>query len=806
MCKRSTRSISLLILFLVLPCLASSSGFLDAPIYPSDADPLWVTTADFNHDNHPDIAAASTGSSGGSVSVFLNNGDGTFAAPVDYPVGGAIGAVLFITEADLNADGNADLLVIDLAGISNRFLYILLGNGDGTFQPAKLIEAGAQPDYVAAGDFNRDGNLDLVVTNLLSDGTVSILLGNGDGTFQLPVAYAAGGSPMAVAVGDFNGDDNLDLVTVHNATACIFMGNGDGTFEKTTDYAVGAEPLSVAVVDLNKDGILDLAVANSQESDISVLLGNGDGTFQSQTTVDLGVGMQASSVAIGDFNQDGNLDLAAGAADLRLLLGNGDGTFQPPRGYAVEGISFAVADFDGDGNLDIVSNNTGNLPTGAISVLFGNGDGTLRDASDFLAGYGIFSLAVGDFNGDGKQDVVTANILDTRAEIALLPGQGDGSFGKAVTFAVPAGSVWLAVADFNLDRNLDVVVAGSIGLSVLLGNGNGTFQPPVTSPANPVNSSLLVGDFNGDGKPDVAVLDSSALGHVAILLGTGSATLQPLVIYPAGFTPVSMASGDFDGNGKLDLVVSNQSGNVIWLGNGDGTFQEAATYSGGYGSIITADFNLDGKPDLAIADNSNNTVAVLLGNGDGTFQAAVNYTVSEPLFLAALDVNGDGKPDLAATGSHNSAVSILLGNGDGTLQAAVSYAVTSPTNLAVGDFNGDHSVDLVVSGTFNVVTSLLNTGGAKVTTTSSANPSHLGQSVTFTTTVAPTFSFIGPPTGTITFKDGTTTLGKVALSGGQASLTTSALALGKHKITAVYSGDANFNPNQAAALRQRVIR
>src|SRR5689334_15664172 len=156
MCKRSTRSISLLILFLVLPCLASSSGFLDAPIYPSDADPLWVTTADFNHDNHPDIAAASTGSSGGSVSVFLNN-------------------------------------------------------GDGTFQPAKLIEAGAQPDYVAAGDFNRDGNLDLVVTNLLSDGTVSILLGNGDGTFQLPVAYAAGGSPMAVAVGDFNGDDNLDL-------------------------------------------------------------------------------------------------------------------------------------------------------------------------------------------------------------------------------------------------------------------------------------------------------------------------------------------------------------------------------------------------------------------------------------------------------------------------------------------------------------------------------------------------------------------------------------------------------------------
>src|SRR5262249_32136542 len=151
-------------------------------------------------------------------------------------------------------------------------------------------------------------------------------------------------------------------------------------------------------------------------------------------------------------------------------------------------------------------------------------------------------------------------------------------------------------------------------------------------------------------------------------------------------------------------------------------------------------------------------------------------------------------------------LSVLLGNGDGTFRAPITFPAVFPFSLVVADFNGDVAPDLVFAyGSTDVIAAFLNTGGAKVTTTSSVNPSRLGQSVTFTATVAPTFSFIGTPTGTITFKDGTTTLGKVTLAGGQASLTTSSLSLGKHKITAIYSGDANFNPNQAAALRQRVV-
>jgi hypothetical protein len=262
--------------------------------------------------------------------------------------------------------------------------------------------------------------------------------------------------------------------------------------------------------------------------------------------------------------------------------------------------------------------------------------------------------------------------------------------------------------------------------------------------------------------------------------------------------------GDFNADGKLDVVESDTTSDTVWLGNGDGTLSKAGSFDGGYGFVVTADFNQDSRLDLAISDGLD-LVNVLLGNGDGTFQPAGSYTLTQPAALITFDMNGDRNTDLAVLGGRGN-LSVLLGNVDGTFQSPISFVAGAPSVLAVADFNRDNAPDIVIGGAIYAIATFLNTGGATVTTTSSANPSHLGQSVTFTTTVAPTFAFIGTPTGTITFKDGTTTLGKVTLTAGQASLTTSALTLGKHKVTAIYSGDPNFNPNQAAALRQRVIR
>jgi hypothetical protein len=260
-------------------------------------------------------------------------------------------------------------------------LGILRGNGDGTFQSPVTLGGFSGPQVVAAGDFDQDGNLDLAVTNTFSN-TVSVLLGNGDGTFRNPVNYTTSSHPRDLLAADLRHNGILDLVVTPEADSdhpndiMVLPGNGDGTFQDPVSYHV-SEPSNLAAGEFRTgSGILDLAVSNRFDNTVSVLLGNGDGTFQGPVTYPVGPSSYFPTVQVGDFNHDGNIDLAAtnfGGNTVSVLLGNGDGTFQAPLPYTVGSNpgSISVGDFNGDGYDDMAVLNNGSA---SVSVLINDGD------------------------------------------------------------------------------------------------------------------------------------------------------------------------------------------------------------------------------------------------------------------------------------------------------------------------------------------------------------------------------------------------------------------------------------------------
>jgi hypothetical protein len=366
------------------------------------------------------------------------------------------------------------------------------------FAPVVTYDSGGQSNVggslpttsVVLTDVNGDGKLDIIAPNYQSN-TFGVLLGNGDGTFKNAVTYASGGfEVISVAAGDINSDGKPDIVVANglSSSVSVLLGNGDGTFQAPVTFATGGyNAASVAIADLNGDGKSDLVVANcsagggcgsSSGGIVSVLLGNGDATFQAPAIYGSG-GAYASSIAIGDTNGDGKLDILVtdgAGSTVGVLLGNGDGTFQPVVAYGSGGFqaySVTLVDVNGDGKPDLMVanlciNNGNNCPNGGVSVLLGNGDGTFQTAVTYAstASYTL-SATVTDVNGDGKPDIVAASFcentdcVNSTGAVDVLLGNGDGTFQAAVNY-VSGGSyaIAVAVADVNGDSKPDIVVAG----------------------------------------------------------------------------------------------------------------------------------------------------------------------------------------------------------------------------------------------------------------------------------------------------------------------------------------------------------
>ena len=629
--------------------------------------------------------------------------------------------------ADVNGDGRPDLVT------ANRYkdtVSVLLGNGDGTFQPEQTFNVGAYPSSVTAADVNGDGRLDLVVTNKYGN-SVSVLLGNGDGTFQPQQTFNVGVKPLSAAVADVNGDGRPDLVVAdsgtqftpgHTVTVLLNSGGwgeGDGAFQDSPDYlaqhtfTVGAGPFAVAAADLNGDGQPDLVAANYDDNTISVLLGNGDGSFQKQRTFP--VGLEPHSVAVADVNGDGRPDLVVanmGKSTVSVLLGNGHGEFLDHQTFPVRAnpIFVAVADINGDGRLDLVTANVGN---NTVNVLVGNGDGSFQTRQTFIVGLEPFAVVVADLNGDGHPDLVTANLGDSTESVLL--GNGDDSFQTAQAFAVGLEPFSVAVADVNGDGRPDLITAnfGDNTVSVLLGEGDGSFQTQQTFAVGSGPRSVVVADVNGDGRPDPITANANA-HTVSVLLGNGDGSFQPAETFSVSASPHSVVVADLNGDGRPDLVTINSNATIsVLLGKGDGTFKAAPTIDVAEvaESVAVADFNGDGRPDLVIAYLNDTIVSVLLGKGDGTFTSPQSFAVgAEPFSVAVADVNGDGRPDIVTANVTNS-VSVLLGKGDGTFPTHQTFTVGyGPLSVAVADLDGDGRADVIITNSDDTISVLLGKG------------------------------------------------------------------------------------------------
>jgi hypothetical protein len=511
----------------------SSLAFVVSQALATDNNPVSGVVGDFNGDGKLDLAVFGTDSrTSSTVSVFLGNGDGTFQPGVAYPALIPVNNGGDLITADLNGDGKLDLAVEIPGEVS-----VFLGNGDGTFQPR--VDYPGDPNSfsriglgLVAGDFNRDGKLDLaagwadltVGGGGTSTGGASIYLGNGDGTFQPYVNTPQGDGAVWLALGDLNDDGNLDLALVSTsgsvANSETLLGNGDGTFS-IGGYLPGfSEPLFIAFADLNGDAKLDATVGQRPIYPpldyLGVMLGNGDGTFQ-QSFSPLIIG---TPFVIGDFDGDGNLDLADGQS---FLLGDGKGGFSqanvPPTGC--QSPALAIGDFNGDGRLDVVAfaNKANTICVALQSVpdfTIGPASGQSTSATVNAGQSAMFNLAVtpsSSFSGTvdlscaitpsvtpaptcsvpSSMNVKAGTAMPVQAMVSTTAAMTAGTVSsdefppKAIPFA---WSVMLFVPGLILLRNrrrLQVLASSSAVLSIILfvGCGGGGSGSSHTTPGTP---------------------------------------------------------------------------------------------------------------------------------------------------------------------------------------------------------------------------------------------------------------------------------------------------------------------------------
>ncbi len=628
--------------------LNDGAGGFAAPVsYPVGAGSAWLAVGDLNHDGRPEVVVSNTSTQDThAVTVYMNSGTGTLVTPhfLNAP---AVSEPQGIAIADWNADGHPDVAV---ALMMDGSVKIFWGNGTGNFPTSISVGTGTSPRDLAAADFDNDGHLDVVVTDV--DGA-RVLYGTGTGfTPGLYIDNFIQGGCDHVVTGDFNNDGHPDFVTTGRAlTLFRSVSNGHDWVRQFT--AVGENPVGVAASDFDGDGNLDVAAAVYLGGAVSVYYGNGGGLFPVRQ--DWGVGLAPNDLALGDLNGDAMPDIVAPSSqlsqtDFEVLVNLGGRAFHARRDFDVVGDAngFAVADFDHDGNQDVIvavyQSNNDNL-----KLIRGNGDGTMQDPVlvETFGNNMPTNVIAADFNEDGWMDAA-ASIFSPGNAMRVWLNDGQGALLLSSVYEAGGNPGSLAAGDIDGDGHLDAIVVNSAmtddTISVFIGLGNGTFLPHYQLSTLVAPSDLAIADFDQDGDLDVLVTHGVSPA-ILLFVNNGTGGLTP-VTFSLGVAQSTPNVADLDGDGWLDVALTTGFASVLTNDHLGGftLHQGSAIASGGVG---LADFDRDGDLDLVATDFNRSLASVLLNDGSGQFTVGavvpVGYQAGR---CTGADINHDALPEI----------------------------------------------------------------------------------------------------------------------------------------------------------------
>jgi len=697
--------------------------------------PIDGALADVNGDGLADLVTVSNSPISGQNSVLQwlpNTGAGVFGASTGFAVGND---AIDLEIGDLNGDSRPDAVVVDSA---QDLVYVFLGSAGGSFAPNGTHSthgapgSGVTPVSITLARIDGDAHLDIVTTNNSKD--VSILFGDGAGSFTAATTFSTlstGASAYASAASDLDGDGDLDLIaplSAPNNQLSIWLNNGAGSFVFGAYVSTAIDASSPRVADFDLDGHADIAVAMPYANAVHVYRGDGTGTGYSAPVVFAEIGAP-NRLELGDFNGDGKTDFASLNLNSSYSVFLGTGSASISTGvfgrYATNpyGVALSVGKLDGDATPDIATVSQGVSGAGAVVAHLGAGAGNFASARSYPTVGAGASAAIGEFNGDGKRDLVISHFnigASGSPELSLLLQRSGGVFGNAISIPIPATSGCAVVGDIDLDGKDDIVAAatGSFfapGASVLVlrGVGNGTFLAPVAFPilgAMPRNVALA--DLNNDGRLD-AITANLVTSDISVLLGTTSGWgFQAPTTYnvtTSSFSPYMVAAGDLNSDQLADLVIGHNDSTIshltVLLNTGGGVFNPAAATAAPVGGFLPiwatiGDVTGDFLPDLVSANSfaPGADLGIAAGNGLGGFSAPTTIaTHPQPFAIALADFNADGFSDVVS--SHvvqTNHIVVLRGGAGGALSSPELYASGErPQSLAVGDVNADGAPDVI---------------------------------------------------------------------------------------------------------------